>query len=271
MAAGEETVYRVRAYNTASVSENKIHDDTVAQRLGFGGGLVPGVDVFAYMTHPVVDRWGRDWLERGTLSARFLAPVYDGEVAAVVCKTGSDADVLDLIVKNPSGKACAEGRAEIPGTPAKAPDVSGFPRAPLPEPRPAASLQSLPQDKVLGTVEAHFRIAEAPAYLQEVCESLPIYSAAGVAHPGYLLRGANYVLVANVELGPWIHVASAVRNYGVVTDGERVSVRARVRANYERKGHRFVELDVLLLAADCRPVQSVLHTAIYEPRQLRSP
>ena len=41
--------YRVSAYNTSKHSENKMHDDTVAKRYGFSGGLVPGVDVMAYM------------------------------------------------------------------------------------------------------------------------------------------------------------------------------------------------------------------------------
>ena len=43
--------YRVSAYNTSKLSENKIHDDAVARKFGFSGGLVPGVDVFAYMIH----------------------------------------------------------------------------------------------------------------------------------------------------------------------------------------------------------------------------
>ena len=38
-------VYRVSAFNTAKQSENKMHDDVVAQRYGFSGGLVPGVEV----------------------------------------------------------------------------------------------------------------------------------------------------------------------------------------------------------------------------------
>jgi hypothetical protein len=37
--------YRVSAYNTSKHSENKMHDDSVAKRYGFDGGLVPGVDV----------------------------------------------------------------------------------------------------------------------------------------------------------------------------------------------------------------------------------
>jgi hypothetical protein len=50
MASRLET-YRLQAYNTAKLSENKMHDDTVAKRFGFSGGLVPGVDVMAYMMH----------------------------------------------------------------------------------------------------------------------------------------------------------------------------------------------------------------------------
>ena len=62
--------YRVSAYNTAKQSENKMHDDTVAKRFGFSGGLVPGVDVMAYMMHMPVARWGRAFLEHGLIDAR---------------------------------------------------------------------------------------------------------------------------------------------------------------------------------------------------------
>ncbi len=75
--------YRVEAYNTSKLSENKIHDDSVARRFGFSGGLVPGVDVMAYMMHLPVKKWGRAFLERGLIEARFVKPVYDGEIAEV--------------------------------------------------------------------------------------------------------------------------------------------------------------------------------------------
>ena len=51
--------YRVSAYNTARQSENKMHDDTVARRFGFSGGLVPGVvrcDGFVVRGDPGVRR-----------------------------------------------------------------------------------------------------------------------------------------------------------------------------------------------------------------------
>src|SRR5712691_12110538 len=90
--------YRVQAYNTAKLSENKMHDDTVAKRFGFSGGLVPGVDVMAYMMHLPVAKWGRDFLERGLIEARFTKPVYDGELTDV---TGEENNgVLAIEVKS---------------------------------------------------------------------------------------------------------------------------------------------------------------------------
>jgi len=76
--------YEVRAHNTATQSDNKIHDDEVARRFGFTGGLVPGVDVYAYLTHLPAEAWGLEWLERGTMRGRFLSPVYEGEIVTVV-------------------------------------------------------------------------------------------------------------------------------------------------------------------------------------------
>ena len=43
--------HRVRAHNAATASENKIHDDTVARRHGFAGGLVPNArKMFAWIS-----------------------------------------------------------------------------------------------------------------------------------------------------------------------------------------------------------------------------
>src|ERR1700675_359967 len=110
--------YRVSAYNTAKLSENKMHDATVARRFGFSGGLVPGVDVVAYMMHLPVAKWGRAFLERGLIEARFVKPVYDGETADV---TGEEKDGVLTIAVESGGQLCATGGASLP---VAAPSVS---------------------------------------------------------------------------------------------------------------------------------------------------
>jgi hypothetical protein len=254
--------YRVRAQNAATRSENKIHHDDVARRYGFEGGLVPGVAVFAYMTHPVVATLGRAWLERGTMTARFARPCYDGD--EITIDAGGDARTLELTACRGSDEVIATGAASLPSGASSAPPVDAYPTAPLPAERPAATHETLAALGDLGSWEATFRANKAPAFLDEIGEGLAVYLEDGLAHPGYLLLSANSILAANVRLGPWMHVGSEVTNFGVVSDGYRVSTRGRITDLFARKGHQFAELDLLLVADDTRPVQHVRHTVIYE-------
>src|SRR5262245_219904 len=109
--SGRLETWRLQAYNTAKQSENKMHDDTVAKRFGFSGGLVPGVDVMAYMMHMPVVRWGRAFLEHGLIDARFIKPVYDGETTDVTAEENNG--VLDIEVHS-RGELCAAGSASLP-------------------------------------------------------------------------------------------------------------------------------------------------------------
>jgi hypothetical protein len=256
---GDEVTYVVEAYNTATESTNKIHDDEVARTYGFRGGLVPGVDVYAYLTHVPVERWGRDWLAHGAITARFAKPVYDGHLVSVTAT--DDGDALDLAVVD-AGDECATGRATRVPVDVKRPSPAA---APLPERRPPASADSLRPGTVLGSLTDVFDARLAASYLADIRETLPLY--ATVAHPGWLLRFANSILARNVVLGPWIHVSSDVSLLGVLADGEPVEVRACVLDEFERKGHRFVTLDVAI-DTDDHPVQRITHTAIHTPRRL---
>ena len=80
------------------------------------------------------------------------------------------------------------------------------------------------------------------------------------------LHEANRALSRNVHVSPWIHVESQGRHLGAVAVGERLETRARVGSLFERKGHQFVELDLLLLADGKRPVAHIRHKAIYQLR-----
>jgi acyl-coenzyme A thioesterase PaaI-like protein len=253
--------HRVVAHNPATASENKIHEDTVARDYGFRGGLVPGVVVYAYMTRAPLDRWGRDWLAHGAMSARFHIPVYEGQEVHV-----SLDDKGDLEAHTEDGLV-ASGTATLDAAP-PAPDPASYAVAPLPDRRPAASAAALTLD-ALGTLEYGFHADKADEYLNEVRETSPFYAEARVAHPGWLIAMANYALSQNVRLGPWIHVETHATHFSTVADGERVEVRGKVANLFERKGHRFVDLDLLWLAGDERPVLHARHTAIYEPRRGR--
>jgi acyl dehydratase len=258
--------YRVSAYNTAKASENKIHDDATARRFGFSGGLVGGVHVYAYMTHQPLARWGRAWLERGTGECRFSKPVYEGDVVEIVADETGDGLALSAVSR---GELCATGSAALPAS-ATAPPIQGFQPAtpPAQDARPAADERSLAVGRRLGmtplTVTADYHAQD----LSDTRETDPLYAAEGIVHPGTILRCCNWVLSHNVVLPAWMHVGSKVQNLGVAHVGDTLSARAHVMQNYVHKGHKFVEVDALVLANERTPLARVTHIAIYLPRQL---
>jgi hypothetical protein len=255
--------YRVSAYNTAKQSENKVHDDMVARRFGFSGGLVPGVDVMAYMMHLPVRKWGRAFLERGLVEARFIKPVYDGETADI---TGTESDGVLSIEVECRGEACASGTASLP-TSAPLASIADFREVvPVAERQPVSE-NSYERGKWLGTAPRAWAGDDAKAYLADIRETDTIYVDQSLGHPGLLQRVMNRLLVDNAILGPWIHVGSRMQLLAAARAGDMITARAKVTANYEKKGHRFVELDALVVGNGTTPLAHCRHIAIYQPRE----
>ena len=256
--------YRVTAYNTSKQSENKMHDDTVASRFGFSGGLVPGVDVMAYMIHLPVAKWGRAFLERGLIDARFVKPVYDGEIAEL---TADESNGVLSIQVHSRGRAlrdrhrrhCRHLRRLFRWP------ISGKFRLWRSASRSCAA--SYEVGKWLGTAPRDWAGEAATGYLADIRETDPIYGREGLGHPGLLQRVMNKALVDNAILGPWIHVGSRMQLLSAAKSGDVITARAKVIGNYDKKGHRFVELDALVVANGKTPLAHCWHIAIYQPRE----
>ncbi len=233
------------AVNIDPDADNRIHDDDVAQRFGFVGALVPGVEVFALATAPLVQAWGEAFLAGGRLALRFRRPVYDGERVTVTV------DGTDLTVTGPDGTPRATGTAHPPS---EQPAPLAYDDAPLPE-----RLAAAPQPGVLGTVVEPVDPAACAAYVAAIGETW-LYD--DLVHPGLLLRLVNAALMRNVVLGPWIHTATDCRFLRPARVGQELAARSRVTEVFERKGHSYVRYDALVLA-DGRPVLEVDHEAIW--------
>lgn len=259
--------HKVSAFNLSAASENKIHDDAVARKFGFQGGLVPGVEVYAYMTNLPVRHFGTNWLSSGTAECRFLKPVYDGRIAlasAVPEKNGH----LTITIES-EGVLCGNGTATM-GHQKMIPEISSYAVTNLPDynSRLDAAPESLVKGQVMGTFKAVMEADELLQYLKNVRENLDVYTDQRIVHPGWLLRLANRALSMNVKLGPWIHVGSRLTNFAATYYGDTVEARAIVANQYEHKGHLFVQLNVLLVANGETALTQIDHTAIYRPRQV---
>ena len=249
----------VRARNIDPTADNKIHDDDVARTFGFSGALVPGVELFAYLTNPLVQAWGVDFLSGGAVAVRFRRPVYDGEEVVAHASPGdADGEPVLLELRGPDGSVRSAGSAALR---AVAGDVSPFVDSPLPASLPPATAEAL-RPGPLGSVTEEATAAAAEEYLAAISEPLPLYRTQRILHPGALLRVVNALLMRNVRLGPWIHTASSCSFLGVAHLPSTLQAHGVVTRTYERNGHEYVDYDALVLS-DGRPVVHVAHTAIY--------
>lgn len=268
-----------RARNTSAVSENKIHDDEVARRYGFRGGLVPGATSYAYVASWLARTLGPHWAAHGGATISLVKPVYEGEemclggrVTAVEGDAARGTLALDCWVEGPDGSRRAVGTADLAwGEPHAAEPWPVFARRDLPprrrEERPPLTAASAPVGEPLPPVVFPMDEAARARYLDDIEERQPLFRAASpfggpLVHPGWYLHAANRVLSENFALGPWIHTRSEVRHLApAVADGAYRGY-GQITAAFEKRGHEYVTADVLIVDGNEQPVARVLHTAI---------
>lgn len=262
--------HTLQAHNDAAASANKIHDDTVAAQYGFRGGLVPGVSVYAYMTYPLVQHFGRDWLSSGTARVRFAKPLYEGDAVTVTgtVRTVAESEVqFDIASTNAAGQECGIGTAALATAVAAHPEVAAIPALPPTAVRVPVSWDAVVVGEPLPTRTLLADQAMNEAYAQTHSDDLSLYQGPhGLLHPGLLLRQCNRIFSEHFILGPWIHVASDIAMYHACQVGEEVEIRGVITDKFEKKGHEFAVLDILMLVHG-QAAQRVSHTCIFRPRQ----
>jgi hypothetical protein len=257
--------YRVKASVETSDSNNRIQEDEYARRYGFRAGLVSGSSVFAYMTRPVVEFAGKDWLERGSADVRFIPPVYEGEeirIGGIISSEDKEgALLLEYQAANNQGTVCGLGTAQFStSAPVPEPSISDYPagRAKLHRP---LSLELLQVGEILSPVASEFTWSVHWQYCRKSIRDLhPIYEKA--LHPGWLMSRASHILSANYAIQAWIDVACQVQFFHLQEEACVTETRGRVHSKFERNGDHFIVLD-LGVFAPARCLATLRHTAIF--------
>lgn len=262
-------IYLVDGFNYAKDHDNKIHSDEGAAQFGFKGGLVPGVAVYAYLIHPVIEVLGHEWLQRGAMTAKFLKPIYHGDELNVRSTvTNVDPLTFSLELCDAAGELRAVGEASMPPS-AKEMLTARFPQRFLPARKLAPTIASLPVGTGLGSLawRSGWAAQEENFLFQMRTTNKIFFRTEPICHPAFYVAQANELLMANVALGPWIHTGSEVQHYSMPRDGEFVSLRGQVVAAFEKRGHEIVTLELGLFAEEPRPIARIRHTAIVRLRE----
>ena len=265
--------YTVEARNFADQSHNSLHREEVAQRFGYRGELVPGVGVYAYMTAPISEAFGEAWLKCGTMSAKFIKPVYHGDIITVRCKVIQLEPVRILIsAHNERDVMCALGEASLLDEHSDSLSILNFPLHPVPleSERLKPDKDSIPNECPLGTMEFNIDLSdpngEHAQFLRDIDEHHSLYSGKlPHYHPAYSLLKANQVLYRNLEIDPWIHIASDVRYHALPEDGAPVALRGRISHTYAKQGHRIALSELALIGEQEKFLIHLTHTTIIRP------
>jgi acyl dehydratase len=258
----------VTARNPATQSQNDIHADGGAQRMGFAAGLVPGSAIYSYLAAAAEQLLGSTWQHRTAARVRYLAPVYEGDeiLAEAIAKQDDPLAGFEVTVtKAGSERPVAVGWAG--GLPASdlPPAGDDYPLLPLPPQLIPFSEPEVLDEPGLGSVEVVVTEADVRDYLLGI--GLAPESARGVAPSAYLARMYVAVVESNLrQQGPGIHVGTALKHYRPVAFGERLSVRARVDRLFGRRGSRYRVLDLAWVAENGDVVMTSEHTGIYHVR-----
>ncbi|MEO1056451.1 MAG: MaoC family dehydratase [Actinomycetota bacterium] len=235
----DPVAWTVTAVNAPEHAGNRIHTDEGAREQGFPAALVAGVTTYAYLTRPLVDAWGIDWLAHGGGEVRFRAPVLAGDcVACTPVATGDGVRVearVDRAREPLAVFTAGEHGDHVP------PEREG---------------------ELLADREVELIDRLGSGYGTRVDDDLDLYTRDGIIHPAVWPAIANDVFSADLVRGSWIHTRSRIQHHGVAHDGDVVIVRSTVIERFHRRGERAVA-DVRI-ERNGQPLVTIEHEAIID-------
>ena len=258
--------FQILALNDAQTSENRIHSDETAAKYGFKGALVSGVNVFGYLTQPLVRHYKQQWLTQGIMDVVFLKPAYENNLITIRTEdVGSESSQRNhhTYAFNEDETLVAKLESWLPDQLPPINDIAFLRREPeqldrseiawglivLNEPTPAFLWQPTAADN------------ESKVEIQR--DQSNIYAGdSGLLHPFFILNACNKALMRQFILPAWIHTGSRLTLRKPLRVGQAIEVRAVPIEKWERKGHQFIKLYISMWTDD-EVALEVEHTAIF--------
>jgi hypothetical protein len=165
-----------------------IHDDGMAQGLGFRAAPVEGPTHFSQLAPLGVATFGVDWLARGCVSAHYRSPVFDGErTRAIVLPHEAGASLVEARVVKEDGTEVLQATLSL-GAPLRETIVG----------RRFAAIVAPAERRILSEVEPGMRSPREAV-------TMPFDRAMGALYPFSLQQKLNVI----TEPSPWYDPATA--------------------------------------------------------------
>lgn len=222
------------AVNLPDHADNLIHTDAGARAAGFESALVAGATVYAYMTHPAAQAWGKEWVAHGGGELRLRRPVFDRDPVDCVITNDETGPVVTATVAGDARASLALwGSGDAPAL------------------RDGERLK----DHVVELQDSH------ADYGIRCGDDLTLYAEDQIAHPVTWVNMANVVFIENLVTGPWIHVRSRIFHEGLASVGQTIRVTSNLVERFDSRAGERALVDMRFFADDV-PVATIEHEAI---------
>ncbi|GAB4330754.1 MAG: hypothetical protein Kow0010_15770 [Dehalococcoidia bacterium] len=246
---------------------NIIHSTAGAAEYGYRAALVGGVTVYGWAVPAVIEVLGERWLHDGWADIFFRRPVYPGDELGIRVE-GRPGGACTFAMTNQDGKACLEGelgtgRAPWFGSLQRPADVA--PR-PSPDPLPPLTPDTLRVGNDLVPMAVPITVEEAAAHaLDHERDDHPRWRGEGaLIHPSWIAGRATRLMHHGFSYGPSIHARTQMQHLAPARAGQTVTVSGRFVDAYERKGHHYAVVDVLMQGEGGDDLARFRHTTIYQ-------
>lgn len=224
------STWSIAAVNLPEHADNPVHTVEGGAAAGYAGAVVAGTTVFAYLTRPVAQAWGRAWLVGGGLEVWFRGPVLADEQVVVA---GGPEGVTAMV----DDRLCARLAPERVVDPPASPEGDRL-------------------DPMVVVLDDRWS-----GYAARAGEDLSLHEEEGLVHPAVWPSLANRVFATQLIDGAWVHTRSRIRHLGPAAPADTVVIESWEIDRFEtRSGERAV-VDIRM-SIDGRPVCAVEHEAI---------
>tara|TARA_B100000579_G_scaffold226651_1_gene185600 strand:+ start:909 stop:1736 length:828 start_codon:yes stop_codon:yes gene_type:complete len=258
------------AFNTAPDSENQIHGDELAQEYGFEGGLVPGVTISAYLVHPAIEKWGKEWLDNGFANCRITSPLYDRESFIVQSDFIDETNANATLIRG-NGVVSANAEISLIDNKPKAPIYRGDKIVDSLYKAPKAEREYWKKLESEGCFAHKFHWSEEDPLIylrdQNKLPNLLQPKKGAYSNLAFLLGCSNWILAGNAYMNPWVHLQTISQNFKAVEINTSLIAEMEINKLFEKKGHEFVDVYVNLFEEESK--ECVMHInliAIYKLR-----
>lgn len=246
---------------------NIIHSTAGAAQYGYRAALVGGVTVYGWAVPAIIEVLGERWLDDGWADVFFRRPVYPGDELRIRVEERRRGHCF-FAMTNPEGKACIEGelglgRAPWSGDLQRPSDTS--PRT-SPDPLTPLTPATLRVGADLVPMAVPITVEEAAAHaLDRERDDHPRWRGeAARIHPSWIAGRATRLMHHGFSYGPSIHARTQMQHLAPARAGQTVTVAGRFVDAYERKGHQYAVVDVLMLGESGEDIAHFRHTTIYQ-------